>query len=758
MTSAIAIHGLTARSSDLARGIVVVRSRRELSGAEQKAIIAAMAAANMTELPDDDRPDNGPRRLLAAPWAPPLATELDAHRATIEELSSRFELETAWFYKVETSIDGVAWVEWLREMRAADDGDESYEDDDEDEIDDDDIGFAPDDGEDPPSDDEGDEDEDDDDDEAKQFHGAQVVYSAPDAPGGIDAALMDAALGEAASADADDEDEDEDEDDTSADDEDAALKSFLGPKAMDFKTIQTEEELAAFAAEQAGDGDDDDGDDDDDDGNDDDGDDDEFGGAQSWLEVGGTESHWRNGPPPMEQSVEFSLERYPEIIDQYDWADFGIAIKLAGEPISGEDSIINAFFALWLSVYQDERVEDFEPFGEADVMHDRVRRSALLWVDRFTVPATPADQVHFLLWIVAQLGEIVPIAWARFDQDDLAAKFQADETSTQVVLAGNPLAERYRSMGESAAIAWASAQSLWDPREIAAMIIEIALQQDPTDENEAAVAERLLLRATELDPTSEATGLLCTVWIRQGRFEEALARTRSPRHGDRANPGDSDDDGADDAMKAGLRMHLLGETVSHAPTFAARALAEVDEATIARVDDSNLGDLTISIAEHTPDLLEAFLAKLPLRTSIAPHLYNASFSRPREQSLLILSRVLVGPEPTAEDDAPRRAYVMAWNNACIHAHALGLVDRACELADGALRFAPENPYIFHSAACAYAAAGKIDRALAEIRGAIEYGYEHIEKMETDTDLGKLLDEPAFKALFVDWRAQRADLN
>jgi len=40
------------------------------------------------------------------------------------------------------------------------------------------------------------------------------------------------------------------------------------------------------------------------------------------------------------------------------------------------------------------------------VLHDREHRSALLWVDHFDVPATPADQVHFLLWIVARLAEI----------------------------------------------------------------------------------------------------------------------------------------------------------------------------------------------------------------------------------------------------------------------------------------------------------------------------------------------------------------
>ena len=43
----------------------------------------------------------------------------------------------------------------------------------------------------------------------------------------------------------------------------------------------------------------------------------------------------------------------------------------------------------------------------ADVMHDRDHRSALLWVDHVDVPVTPADQVHFLIWVIDQLAEIV---------------------------------------------------------------------------------------------------------------------------------------------------------------------------------------------------------------------------------------------------------------------------------------------------------------------------------------------------------------
>jgi hypothetical protein len=101
---------------------------------------------------------------------------------------------------------------------------------------------------------------------------------------------------------------------------------------------------------------------------------------------------------------------------------------------------------------------------------------------------------------------------------------------------------------------------------------------------------------------------------------------------------------------------------------------------------------------------------------------------------------------------------MAWNNACIHAHALGDYELAVELADGGQPYAPENPYIYHSAACAYAAHGDISRAVEQVKQAIEHDYEHSEKMETDPDLAPLHPDPRFSALFVEWRTRRADLN
>jgi len=453
------------------------------------------------------------------------------------------------------------------------------------------------------------------------------------------------------------------------------------------------------------------------------------------------ESHWRNGAPPFEHSVGFPIERYPEIIDDYDWESFGIALKLAGSATLGEESVINAFFALWLSVYQDERAEEFEPFQRADVIHDRKHRAALMWVERFAVPATAADQVHFLLWIAARLDEIVPIAWARFDSVDetMKANAQGDDGEPPFVLAGNPFADRFRRQGEEAALAWAVSQSSWSRRELAGMLVEVALEHDPDDPRAALVAERLLRRAQAFEPKSDAVGYLAIVLVRQQRLPEAITL-------------------AEGAPNRDVRLLVIGEIAEHAPAELGPALALLDVVTGRETPPEDLAELVASIARHAPAFLAQVLAKLPLDVALVPHLYNASFSVDRPQALAILRRVIALPEPPKTSGEARTALVMAWNNACIHAHALGDYRLAVELADGGQRFAAENPYIYHSAACAYAAVGAIDRALAQVALAIEHDYEHAEKMETDADLAPLQSDPRFAALFVEWRAKRADLN
>ncbi len=639
--------GLEPRRSDLARGIVIARSKAPLDPDTQDKLWAALSNAGVTETERRDTDDGAEpeeqiaRQWLAAPWMPPAPDELEAQRAAFLAAAETFGLEAIWCVKIETGIDGVTWME----ITAASPSTEDDED-------------APAISDEPPEIV-----------DAIFEENEEVLYAAPDAP----APAME---GEASGEDDSDDELFDDDDDDMTDDISSAL-----------------------------------------------------------------ESHWRNGVPPMEHSVAFPIERYPDIIDDYDWESFGIAMKLSGPELPGEESVINAFFALWLSVYQDERTDEFEPFQRADVVHDRRHRAALMWVERFSVPATAADQVHFLLWVVARINEMIPLAWARFDSVDDSVKSRAvpDDGSEVFILAGNPFAERFRRHGEEPALSWAVGQSAWSKRELAGMLIEVALEHDPDEPQTAVVAERLLRRALSFDATSDATGYLAIVLIRQRRLPEATQLARA-------------------ATRRDVRLLVVGETAEHIPGELASALDLLDDETLRATDPEEVADLVSAVARHAPNHLPAILSRLPREVGLVPYLYNASFAVERPQALQILRRVLSLPEPRRDSGEARTALVMAWNNACIHAHALGDFKLAVELAEGGQPFGPENPYIYHSAACAFAATAQIDRAIEQVELAITHGYEHAEKMETDADLSALQADPRFAQLFVDWRTRRADLN
>src|SRR5262249_53648238 len=153
---------------------------------------------------------------------------------------------------------------------------------------------------------------------------------------------------------------------------------------------------------------------------------------------------------------------------------------------------------------------------------------------------------HFLLWIVARLHEVIPLVWARFDPVDEAVKSNATGSDAAFILAGNPFAERFRRLGEEPALAWAAAQSTWSRRELAGMLVELALEHDPDDPSTSAVAERLLRRAQSLDPQSDAPGYLAIVLVRQRRYADALALALT-------------------APSRDVRTLVIGEIAEHAP-------------------------------------------------------------------------------------------------------------------------------------------------------------------------------------------------
>jgi len=239
----VELTGLEPRRSDLARGIVIARAARPLDPAEQRALWAALGAAGVTEPSEveSEKEDEPQRQWLAAPWLPPSPTEVDPQRLALEAAAERHGLEAVWCVKVETGIDGIAWLE-MSQAAPEEDAAERAETEASGEVVD---GIFED--------------------------GAEVLYAAPDAPQTPDPA------------------------------ED---------------TVAEEDEGEALAE----------------------------------IEVEGMiESYWRNGAPPMEHAVAFPIERYPDVIDDYDWERFGVALKLAGPSWPGEESIVNAFFALWLS-------------------------------------------------------------------------------------------------------------------------------------------------------------------------------------------------------------------------------------------------------------------------------------------------------------------------------------------------------------------------------------------------------------------------
>src|SRR5262249_41642892 len=132
--------------------------------------------------------------------------------------------------------------------------------------------------------------------------------------------------------------------------------------------------------------------------------------------------------------------------------------------------------------------------------------------------------------------------------------------------------------------------------------------------------------------------------------------------------------------------------------------------------------------------------------------WKASQASQTAVACTLYDRVLALPIP--DDSDVRRTYLRTINNACVRAHAAKAFDAAVRLADRVQPVAHENPYIFHSAACAYAAVGDYAKAFEQVKLAIHHDYDHLGKVENDTDLGQLLEWPEFRALFREWHARQ----
>ena len=188
---------------------------------------------------------------------------------------------------------------------------------------------------------------------------------------------------------------------------------------------------------------------------------------------------WSHGPPPQAGEVPFPVDGYPAILDELDWEDFGIAFKLAGAWLPGESTVLLGFHALWLAPYGGR-------YRNAAVTIDTKHHAAHLWVDRFAVPCSAAEQVHHLLWIVTKLHEVTPVVHARFAGATMAQKYGGlmGDTSEPFVLGGNPLNAVHARGGESGVDAWIDGQTDWSKEEVAQMLRELAIDLVTGDDDE----------------------------------------------------------------------------------------------------------------------------------------------------------------------------------------------------------------------------------------------------------------------------------
>jgi hypothetical protein len=165
------------------------------------------------------------------------------------------------------------------------------------------------------------------------------------------------------------------------------------------------------------------------------------------------------------------------------------------------------------------------------------------------------------------------------------------------------------------------------------------------------------------------------------------------------------------------------------------------------------GELGEAILERSPRQIARLVPVLPDDAKLLSELaHQAIEAGEREAALALYDRVLALAIP--DEEGERATYLRALNNACVQAHEAGAYDAAARIADRAQPVAHENPYLYHAAACAYAAVRDYARAFEQVKLAVEHDYEHIARIETDADLGPLLDWPELQALFRDWHAHR----
>ncbi|HEX4419865.1 MAG TPA: hypothetical protein VH165_18250 [Kofleriaceae bacterium] len=203
-----------------------------------------------------------------------------------------------------------------------------------------------------------------------------------------------------------------------------------------------------------------------------------------------------------------------------------------------------------------------------------------------------------------------------------------------------------------------------------------------------------------------------------------------------------------DRGAAGDPAHPAADAADSAASAGATPVAPLGD-----IADELVEELGRAILARTPRHIGRLVPLLPDDAKLLCELaQDADAAGQPEAALALYNRMIAVAIPGGGDQ--RISYLRAFNNACVQAHAAGAFEVAVRLAERAQPIAYENPHLYHAAACAYAAVHDHARALEQVKLAIAHHYENIARIETDTDLGPLLDWPQFKKLFRDWHARQ----
>jgi hypothetical protein len=480
---------------------------------------------------------------------------------------------------------------------------------------------------------------------------------------------------------------------------------------------------------------------------------------------------------PGNGALPFPVDGYPDVIDELDWYDFGLAVKLAGPRLAGEEQVLEAFCALWCT--------SFDEFRHVGVEYDPIRRAAVLWVDRWSFPRSEKALVHHTMWLAARIHEALPVRHASFQGAEMTWKYRGitGDDSEPFILGGNPLLAVHRLGGESAVMAWVDDPPAdWSRREVAAMLVALVEEHSPDDASTTDAAVRLADRALALDPDQDqARADIITLLVHGGQIPAAVERVHEWQRPDLTAFLVSTTETAaphllDDVMGrvpvraanvAALAPYGLGpQTLARDLWVAVSNVPVPDEAdpdavltaVMRAVDVASAIQIVVAVARAAPEALAGFLRRLPDEPAIVDYLYPASYetlrtpnsSDPRDvtvESLLICERIVDLPAPAP--DVNREWYTWAHASAIIFAHHLGQPERATNLIERSLHLADENPAIYYNAACVYGGGlHDADRALDLARRAVLAGYPDPEAIRTDDDLTLLHDRPEFQAIFL----------